>query len=96
MGRQRDGIRANCGAAISDARAATIVTFSETEKPAQISLRGLSLDGPHVEGLAVRTDSSRSWPVLWDLGRDHLEGLWGSGPERGLDAPFISGSSLKR
>ena len=57
MGRQRDGIRANCGDAIFDARANA--TF-KTEKPAQVSLRGLSLDGPHVEGLAVRSDSSRS------------------------------------
>jgi hypothetical protein len=32
----------------------------KTEKPAQVSLRGLSLDGPRVEGLTARTDSSRS------------------------------------
>jgi hypothetical protein len=30
------------------------------EKPAQVSLRGFSSDGPHVEGLAARTDRLRS------------------------------------
>jgi len=59
MGRQRDGIRANCGGVIFDARANSYDKL-KTEKPAQVSLRGLSLDGPHVEGLAARTDSSRS------------------------------------
>jgi len=57
------------------------------EKPAQISLRGLSPDGPRVEGLAARTDALEIMGACWR--RDLHDERSQSSPERGLDGTFI-------